>query len=712
MSQRWLWWGLTVALLLLEGCQSGKPPGPPIRAVMATGIRSGYYQKVCLAMREVGQKHGLDITCKTSNGSQANVYLLEKHSENPSDDPSVEFALVQSDVAHRAWKGELPFDEPHQKTIRLVAPLFTEKIHILVRPHQYLTSLAQLKNRRIWLGAENSGSRLSATTVLQAAGFGPADLRHVATSLDSPKALALLRNESGKPGDLVAVVDRPPDQDGLSRTLENMGIKKQLLPPLQGAPSFNVLLAPDFVINNALDLKGQAFQLPKNCCPRQAKQLSAFGLTPVSEDEDMAQALDRLRKKEITALIQPEPLSPEMVCAIMQAQGFTVLPLAADPRTKGQEKLMIFLRHGSTPASAVELAIQGKMKIWWPDHDGTLDEVVLRSLVPDGSVSDVVARREALRRTDRDINVAMAFDLLRAGQLDAVFQTTAAPNLEISKLVNSTEIRFLGIDWPMVEQLDADSSYVETSLQPTAYRVLQQGVYTVGVQTLLLTRLGLEAEDGHKVEVLAQFLRDQQGAIQSKLQDPNPDWPTALTLLGAPLRKQLKENIHDSARRFLVIGHLRPETWLQLSLLGSGILVVGIVGLLLERGRKLCAYHADKILIALACVFYWTIGAIWLQAVEGDVSQDFVSLPAAALSLGRTVLANFRLPTNPPEPTTRDGRLVMGIFSWIGVALVGGVLVPYLKFFWQKKLSPLLEKWRGPQPATPMPAESARSAAA
>jgi hypothetical protein len=75
-------------------------------------------------------------------------------------------------------------------------------------------------------------------------------------------------------------------------------------------------------------------------------------------------------------------------------------------------------------------------------------------------------------------------------------------------------------------------------------------------------------------------------------------------------------------------------------------------------------------------------------------------------------LANFRLPTNPPEPTTRDGRLVMGIFSWIGVALVGGVLVPYLKFFWQKKLSPLLEKWRGPQPATPMPAESARSAAA
>lgn len=155
-------WRCGAALLLLTGCQSARPPRPEIKVSVATGVSGGYYHKVCGAMHEVGQKQGLVINCLPSNGSQQNIYSLEQG--------GAEFALVQSDVAHRAWKGELPFDESHKGVIFLVAPLFTEKVHVLVRPHQYLTSLAQLRRRRVWAGAENSGSRFSANTVLQPRG--------------------------------------------------------------------------------------------------------------------------------------------------------------------------------------------------------------------------------------------------------------------------------------------------------------------------------------------------------------------------------------------------------------------------------------------------------------------------------------------------------------------------------------------------------------
>jgi hypothetical protein len=151
-----------------------------------------------------------------------------------------------------------------------------------------------------------------------------------------------------------------------------------------------------------------------------------------------------------------------------------------------------------------------------------------------------------------------------------------------------------------------------------------------------------------------------------------------LTLLGTPLSDQLKQFVHDSARPFLVFGRLRPRTLVQLCLLAVGIFVLGAVGLLLERGRRFTAY-TPVILFLLAFIFLWACGATWLQAVEGDVSQDFASLPSSSWSLGSTVLAHFGLPTDPAVPTTSNGQNVMKVFSWIGVLLVGSLVLPPLK---------------------------------
>ena len=702
MKKQWVFLSALTALLLLPGCQSTPTQGKTT-VILATGPPDGYYQKVCTAMREVGRDQGLEINCLSSKGSRQNVYKLERH--------EADFAIVQGDVAHHAWKGELPFDEPHEGIIRLVAPLFTEKVHILVGPHQYLTSLKQLENRRVWTGAENSGTSFSATALLQAA---QVDLDKIksqiqkATSLDGPKALALLRAQPGHEGDLVAVIEQPPNEQLITHTLLSMGLKKRLLPPFAGAPAFNVILRPDLSISNVLDLQERDLQLPKDCCPREAAALVGLGATPVSQGTDVANALHQLQEKKIDALIQPEPLTQAMMCAILHARGYEASPFIPDPRTKGKQELMIYLRPGFTEASAVAQALQGRMKIWWPEHDAALDEAVLRALIPDGSNGDVTAQRETLRGMDREVNFGMALDLLRLGDLDAVFQSTVAPESRIRKLVSTTEVGFLGIDWPIVNKLSNNGTYVQTSLQRTAYPVIQQGVYTVGVQGLLLTGLGLTGEDARKVETIARFLRDRQPEIEAQLSNLDGNEQTVLTLLGTPLSDQLKQFVHDSARPFLVFGRLRPRTLVQLCLLAVGIFVLGAVGLLLERGRRFTAY-TPVILFLLAFIFLWACGATWLQAVEGEVSQDFASLPSAAWSLGSTVLAHFGLPTDPAVPTTSNGHNVMKIFSWIGVLLVGSLVLPPLKSL-MGTLGLKLENWRTPQPPTAVPQRPPKAA--
>jgi TRAP-type uncharacterized transport system substrate-binding protein len=111
------------------------------------------------------------------------------------------FALVQSDVAHSAWFAhplhtfrkippspcfvdapkfpipDPPPSNPHR--VLLIVPLFTETVHVLVRPHSYISSVADLRGRRIWAGKEGAGGYLTAERVLAAAGLGMCDVKLV-----------------------------------------------------------------------------------------------------------------------------------------------------------------------------------------------------------------------------------------------------------------------------------------------------------------------------------------------------------------------------------------------------------------------------------------------------------------------------------------------------------------------------------------------------
>src|SRR5215467_16177139 len=123
-----------------------------------TGPTNGYYYHVGKAI-EAASKHMPDEirihTC-SSNGSATNLEALLKN--------ETDFAIVQSDVAHQHWHcegadGQKPECQKERWRIRLVTPLFVEKAQVLVRPHLYVSSLADLRSSHcIWIGGGGSGS--------------------------------------------------------------------------------------------------------------------------------------------------------------------------------------------------------------------------------------------------------------------------------------------------------------------------------------------------------------------------------------------------------------------------------------------------------------------------------------------------------------------------------------------------------------------------
>src|SRR5215831_16601350 len=134
---------------------------------------SGYYFKVGEAighsMRTMDTpRDRLDIleipTCQTSCNLVG--LLLGK----------AELALVQSDVAHDAWFGHPPVASKPANDLRLVAQLYVEAVHVLVRPHLSVATLKDLRGRRVWLGPKDSFTGLTARRMLDASGLSREDV--------------------------------------------------------------------------------------------------------------------------------------------------------------------------------------------------------------------------------------------------------------------------------------------------------------------------------------------------------------------------------------------------------------------------------------------------------------------------------------------------------------------------------------------------------
>lgn len=189
------WWGwLGVAALLLFGphgataasAHAAALPEPQVLR-LATGGVGGTYHPIGALIAEAltvlnGSAPGgggggsrnrtpeLLVVSQTSNGSVANVEAMQRG--------QVEMALAQSNIAEWAYRGTGRFHgAAPADSLRAVATLYRESLHLVARPAAGIRSVADLRGRRVSLDEPGSGTLGDVRELLAAVGLSEQDFK-------------------------------------------------------------------------------------------------------------------------------------------------------------------------------------------------------------------------------------------------------------------------------------------------------------------------------------------------------------------------------------------------------------------------------------------------------------------------------------------------------------------------------------------------------
>ncbi|NUO60176.1 MAG: TAXI family TRAP transporter solute-binding subunit [Hamadaea sp.] len=147
-----LWWLLPLG---------EEPPSGTI--TFSTGTRAGVYQEYGALLRKELAKDmpQLKVKLLTSDGSQENV---ERVATGKAD-----FTIAAADAVDTYEIG----DKPVINRLRGVARLYDDYVQLVVPPNSDIRSVKDLKGKRVAIGLPDSGVRLIATRVLEAADIDP-----------------------------------------------------------------------------------------------------------------------------------------------------------------------------------------------------------------------------------------------------------------------------------------------------------------------------------------------------------------------------------------------------------------------------------------------------------------------------------------------------------------------------------------------------------
>jgi uncharacterized protein len=138
---------------------------------IGTGGTAGtYYPVGGMIANAVSQPGKIVVTAQASNGSLANV--------NAIAGGSLESGFSQSDVATWAQKGTGIFEgRSNIPDLRLIANLYPETVHVVVKKGSGIKSVADLKGKRVALDEPGSGTLVNARLILAAYGVKETDIK-------------------------------------------------------------------------------------------------------------------------------------------------------------------------------------------------------------------------------------------------------------------------------------------------------------------------------------------------------------------------------------------------------------------------------------------------------------------------------------------------------------------------------------------------------
>ena len=215
----------------------------------------------------------LILVVEASKGSVANVAAISAG--------RVDTGFAQSDVTHGAFAGAGVFaGEPPMASLRALASLYLESVHLVATPQSGIARVADLKGKRVSLDVEGSGTLVDALIVLEAFGLSRDDLTVVhatpTRSLDLmiEGSLDAMFMVAGYPAAIV------------TEAAQRLGAR---LVPLTGEPVGDLLEQHRFLTN--ADIPGDTY--PGIGAGTPTIGVAALWIASAALDEELAYAITR-----------------------------------------------------------------------------------------------------------------------------------------------------------------------------------------------------------------------------------------------------------------------------------------------------------------------------------------------------------------------------------------------------------------------------------
>ena len=155
------WFGLTLfaafSVFSVGSLAIDRPASAEDRSftVIGTGGVTGVYfpagGALCRVINAERHRHGARCSIEASPGSVHNVQAVA--------DGEYDFGIVQSDVLHRAYRGEGTFDGAPVREIRALFSLHYEAFTVVAREGSGIQTLEDLRGKRVNIGNPGSGQR-------------------------------------------------------------------------------------------------------------------------------------------------------------------------------------------------------------------------------------------------------------------------------------------------------------------------------------------------------------------------------------------------------------------------------------------------------------------------------------------------------------------------------------------------------------------------
>ncbi|WHX98359.1 TAXI family TRAP transporter solute-binding subunit [Neobacillus sp. DY30] len=172
--------------MILAACgnkeESGEKTGndkevkPKFISILTGGTGGTYYPLGGSFAEIIKDATGIETNAETSGASAENMTTLKNG--------DAEIAFSQTDIASYAVNGKLMFETNKVDNVKAIATLYPETIQIVTTKDSGITSVQDLKGKKVSVGAPGSGTAANAEQILEVHGMTFADIQKQDLSFD------------------------------------------------------------------------------------------------------------------------------------------------------------------------------------------------------------------------------------------------------------------------------------------------------------------------------------------------------------------------------------------------------------------------------------------------------------------------------------------------------------------------------------------------